>query len=126
MNIPQNLMYTQSHEWVKFTSETTAVVGLTDHAQDELGDIVYISLPEVGDEVTQGESVADVESVKAVSDIYSPFTGVVEKVNEDVTDSPELINQSAYDAWLMEIKDITDKETLLTAEEYEKFISEEA
>lgn len=118
-------LFTATHEWVEFLDETTAKVGLTDYAQSELGDLVFINLPEVGDEVTIGEAFSDVESVKAVSSVYSPVTGIVKEVNEDLLDSPELINQDAFEAWLIVVEEINDKEKLLTKEEYEALISEE-
>ncbi len=125
MNIPQNLMYTQSHEWIKFINDTTATFGLTDHAQEALGDLVFINLPSEGDDIEVGQSVADVESVKAVSDVYSPVSGTISKINEQLVDSPELINQTPYETWIVEVSGITDKEQLLTAAEYEKFVKEE-
>ena len=91
MNILEELKYTKSHEWVKFEDETTVTIGLTDFAQSELGELVFVNLPEVDDEVTAGEPFADVESVKAVSDVYSPVTGVVTEINEELLDHPELI-----------------------------------
>lgn len=127
MNIPKELKYTRSHEWVKYLDDTTALVGLTDYAQDALGDLVFANLPEEGDEMEAGESFADVESVKAVSDVYSPLTGTVAQVNEDLLDSPELINEQPYEAWLVKAENITDTEEFLSAEEYDEFIkSEEA
>lgn len=101
MNVPKELMYTKSHEWVKTVDETTVVVGLTDYAQDALGDLVFVNLPEPGDDVTAGEAFGDVESVKAVSDVLSPVTGQVEEINEELLDSPESVNQSPYDAWFV-------------------------
>jgi glycine cleavage system H protein len=126
MNIPKDLKYTKSHEWLQFINETTARVGLTDYAQNALGDLVFINLPEEGDSVVTGDSFGDVESVKAVSDIYSPVTGTVSKVNEETLNSPEAINKDAYSAWLIEVKDITDNEEFLTAGEYEKLCQEDA
>jgi len=125
MNIPKNLKYTKSHEWVKFDGETTATVGLTDYAQSELGDLVFVNLPEAGDTVTAGEAFSDVESVKAVSDVYAPVTGTVDEANAELLDAPEKINADPYEAWLVKIEDITSMEELLTAEEYEKFVEEE-
>ena len=119
MNIPSELSYTKSHEWVQFLDETTVRVGLTDFAQESLGDLVFVNLPEVGDEAASGESIADVESVKAVSDIFSPVTGEVSAVNEALLDSPELVNSDPYGAWLMEISGVTDREELLDAGAYE-------
>ena len=118
MNAPENLLYTKSHEWVQFAGDGTAKVGLTDHAQEALGDLVFVNLPEVGDSLACGEALGDVESVKAVSDIYSPVTGTVKAVNEALLDTPEAINADPYGAWLVEVEDITDKEELLDAAAY--------
>lgn len=127
MNHPTELKYSKSHEWVKFLDETTALVGLTDYAQSELGDLVFVNLPEAGDEVTGGEAFADVESVKAVSDVFSPVSGTVSEVNEELLDAPEMLNQDPYGAWMIKVENITGTEELLDAEEYVKFIeSEEA
>lgn len=125
MNNPSNLKYTKSHEWVEFTGESTAKIGLTDFAQESLGALVFVNLPEEGDEVTVGESMGDVESVKAVSDVYAPCSGAVTAVNEALLDAPELINESPYDAWLVELSNITDQEELLSADEYEALCVEE-
>ncbi len=118
MNNPSELFYTRSHEWVRFLTETTAQVGLTDYAQHSLGDLVFVNLPQEGDEVTQGDSFADVESVKAVSDVYSPVTGTVKAINEVLLDAPEIINKDPYGAWLVEVENITDREELLSADDY--------
>ncbi len=125
MNTPKELLYTKSHEWVLFTEDGCAKIGLTDYAQSALGDLVFVNLPQEGDSLTKEESFADVESVKAVSDVFSPVTGVVVKVNEALLDAPETINQSPYEAWLIEAGDITDKEELLSAEDYEKVVAQE-
>lgn len=125
MNYPEQLLYSKSHEWVEFTSDTTARVGLTDFAQDQLGSLVFVNLPEVGDALTVGEALGDVESVKAVSDVYSPLSGTVSAVNEELLDTPEAINQDPYGAWLVEVEDITERDALLSAEEYEAFCREE-
>lgn len=122
MNFPNDLMYTKSHEWVKMQEDGSALVGLSDYAQDALGDLVFVNLPEAGDEVQVGESFADVESVKAVSDVYSPLTGVVGAINENLLDTPEAINEAPYDAWFIKVCDITDKEELMDAEAYEAFL----
>ena len=103
----------------------SAVVGLTDYAQSELGDLVFVNLPEVGDTVEAGEVFGDVESVKAVSDVYSPVTGEVTEINEELLDSPELINDDAYEAWFIKVKDVSGTEELLSAEEYEAFVASE-
>ncbi len=121
----EGVLYSKSHEWIQFIDETTAKIGITDYAQDSLGDLVYISLPEVEDEVTIGEAFADVESVKAVSEVFSPVNGIVTKINEELLDAPELINQAPYDAWFIEVSNITDRKDFLTAEEYAAFVHEE-
>lgn len=123
MKIPENLYYTKSHEWVNIQDDTTAKVGLSDYAQDQLGDLVFVNLPEEGDEVTAGEVFGDVESVKAVSDIYAPVSGTVLSVNEALLDQPELINQDPYEAWFMVVEQITDKVELMDAKEYEAYIA---
>lgn len=125
MNDPKELKYAKSHEWVQFLDEKTALVGLTDYAQNELGDLVFANLPEVGDGVDVGAVFADVESVKAVSDVYSPVTGTVMEVNQELLDAPELINEKPYEAWFVKIADIIDMEELMTAEEYEAFTESE-
>lgn len=126
MNYPTDLKYTKSHEWVKYLSETTVEVGLTDYAQSELGDLVFVNLPEVGDDVTAGDAFADVESVKAVSDVYAPVTGTVFETNETLLDSPESINGDPYGAWFVRIENVSATEELLNASEYEKFVAEES
>lgn len=125
MNIPETLHYTKSHEWVKFTSEDQALIGLTDYAQDQMGSLVFVNLPEVGDRVGVGESIGDVESVKAVSDVYSPVAGIITNVNEDLLDTPEAINQDPYGAWLIEVSEIRARDDLMSASEYEAFCLEE-
>jgi len=126
MNNPTNLKYSKTHEWVAFSDGSTARIGLTEHAQQALGDIVFANLPQEGDAVNIGEAFGDVESVKAVSDIYSPVTGTVAAVNESLSDEPGQINKVPYEAWLIEVSGITDTEDLLTVEEYEAFCREEA
>ena len=118
------ILFAKSHEWVQFLDDTTARVGISDYAQSELGDLVFIGLPEDGDEVEVGESFADVESVKAVSNVYSPVTGTVKVVNEELLDQPELVNSSAMDAWFIEVENITDRAQLMSEEEYKKHIAE--
>ena len=124
MNIPKELLYTDDHEWVFFSSDDTARIGITDFAQTELGDIVFINLPEEEDTVVAGDSFAEVESVKAVSDIYSPVTGVIRAINRDVLDNPSLINETPYEAWLIEVGEIVDKGGLMSADEYENLLAE--
>ena len=121
MSVEKGLLYAKSHEWVK-EEGGEFIVGITDYAQSELGDLVFVNLPEEGDEVTMGESFADVESVKAVSDVLSPISGIVSAINEAILDAPESINSSPYEAWFIKVKDVTDKEELLSAEEYEEFL----
>ncbi|MGL6199509.1 MAG: glycine cleavage system protein GcvH [Lachnospiraceae bacterium] len=124
MKLEQGVLYSKSHEWVK-EEDGCLLIGLTDYAQSELGDLVFINLPEEGDEVVTGESFADVESVKAVSDVFSPVSGEVSEINEELLDAPELINETPYEAWLIKVTNVTDKEELLSAEEYEAFVASE-
>ena len=121
MAVQKGLLYSKDHEWVK-EEGGEFVVGITDYAQSELGDLVFVNLPEEGDSVTKGEAFSDVESVKAVSDVLSPLTGVVSAINEAVLDAPESINSSPYEAWFVKVKDVTEKEELLSAEEYEEYL----
>lgn len=125
MNFPKELKYSKSHEWVKYEEDGTVLIGITDYAQKELGDLVFVNLPEEGDEVTAGEAFGDVESVKAVSDIYSPVTGTVAEINEELLDAPESINEAPYKAWFIRVSEVADTEEFLDAEEYETFIKEE-
>ncbi|MBE6990778.1 MAG: glycine cleavage system protein GcvH [Ruminococcaceae bacterium] len=124
MNFPAELQYSQSHEWTR-TEDGVAVIGISDFAQDALGDVVFVNLPEVGDEVTAGEPFGDVESVKAVSDLVSPVSGTVCAVNEDLLDSPELLNQDPYGTWIIQVEDVTATEELLDAEAYEALCATE-
>lgn len=119
------LLFTKTHEWVRFIDETTVRVGLSDFAQKKLGDLVFINLPEVSDKVVAGETFADVESVKAVSNVYSPVTGTVRAINDVLLDQPELVNSDPLDAWFVEIEDVNEKDDLLTEEEYEELILRE-
>jgi glycine cleavage system H protein len=119
MEIKKDRMYSESHEWVLFETDTSATVGLSDFAQSELGDLVFVNLPQVGDTVTVGESFADVESVKAVSDVYSPVTGTVTAVNEALLDAPQKINEDAFGAWLVKVENITGKAALMDADAYQ-------
>ena len=123
MTFPKNLLYTETHEWVLFEEDGSAAVGITDYAQDQLGDLVFVNLPEPGDPVTAGESFADVESVKAVSDVLSPVTGEVAEINETLADEPQRMNQAPYDSWFIKVKDITDRAKLMDAEAYEAFVA---
>lgn len=116
MRDPKELLYTETHEWVELLDDGTAYVGLDEYAQSELGELVFVNLPEPGDEVTAGEAFGDVESVKAVSDVFSPVTGTVAEINEDVLDNPGLINEDAFDAWLIKVEEVSDKGELLDAD----------
>lgn len=120
MNNPEDLKYTESHEWVKQEGDGTLTVGVTDHAQEALGDLVFIELPAVGRTLAKGEACAVVESVKAASDIYAPVAGVVTEANQTVVDSPEAINRDAYGNWLFKLKpdNAGDVGTLLDAAGY--------
>ncbi len=122
--IPEELKYTKSHEWVR-EEEGEYVIGLTDYAQSALGDIVFINLPEEGDDVVAGETFSDVESVKAVSDVFSPVTGTVAAINEDLLDNPALVNEDPYEAWMIRVKNVSDTEDLLDAEAYAAVVAAE-
>ena len=124
MELREVLLYSKSHEWVKEEGDV-AVIGLTDYAQSELGDLVFVNLPEEGDEISIGEAFSDVEYVKAVSDVYAPVSGTVCEINEELMDAPEKINEAPYEAWFVKVKDITEKEELLSAEEYKAFVESE-
>ena len=120
MNIPSNLKYTKSHEWVRVEADGTVTIGITDHAQELLGDLVFVELPDVGKELAAEQEAAVVESVKAASDVYAPITGTVTEVNASVPDAPEQVNQDAYAAWLFKMKpaNIADVDALLDANAY--------
>ncbi len=124
MTYPKELMYTKDHEWLK-EEDGVSVVGISEFAQDALGDVVFVNLPQEGDEVVAGDAFGDVESVKAVSDLLSPVTGVVCAVNEELLDSPELLNSDPYGAWIIKVENVTDKEELMDADAYEAFCAEE-
>ena len=128
-NIPVDLKYTQSHEWVRRESDGTVTVGITDHAQDLLGDMVFVELPEVGRTVKAGQECAVVESVKAASDVYSPVAGEVVAINEGLSDSPEIVNKDPYgEGWMMRIRpnDAGDVDALLDADVYQAQVEAEA
>ena len=126
MPYPAEFKYTKEHEWLK-PEGTTATIGITNYAQESLGDIVFVDLPKVGSEITVGKTFGSVESVKAVSDLYAPATGTVTEVNGDLATSPEKINQDAHGSWMMKIqlKNPDELKSLLTASDYEKFVAEE-
>lgn len=115
----KNYKFVESHEWINFLDEETALIGITEYAQNSLGDIVFVNLPEVGSTITLGTSVGDLESVKAVSDFYTPVSGEVLEVNEELLMAPELINQDAYGTWFIKVGKITETEKLLSYDEYE-------
>jgi glycine cleavage system H protein len=124
---PKNLKYHREHDWARVEGDT-AVFGLTDYAQETLGDIVFIELPEVGTDVGAGSSYAEVESVKAVSDVYAPLSGSVVEVNEEVVDAPEIINESPYeDGWLIKVRlsDPSEIDDLMSADEYNELLAAE-
>ena len=121
-NIPADLKYVASHEWLKLEDNGIITVGITDHAQDLLGDVVFVELPEVGREVSADEEIAVVESVKAASDVYAPIAGEIVEINDELVDSPELANEDPYGkAWFFKIKpaNVADYDDLLSAEEYQ-------
>jgi glycine cleavage system H protein len=127
MECPEDLKYSREHEWV-LTEGSVATVGITSFAQEQLGDVVFVELPAVGDKVTKDEAMGVVESVKAVSDIYAPVSGKVIEVNDDLPDSPEMINEDPYgDGWMVKIEmsDPTDIDDLLSAADYEAFVTEQ-
>jgi glycine cleavage system H protein len=124
MNFPDELKYTKGHEWVRVLDGGTVEIGLTDFAQSSLGEMVFVNLPEVGDELTSGEAFADVESIKAVSDIFSPVTGSVEAINEVVLGAPGVINDAPYKTWLVRMKGTPDPAGLMSAADYKALIGE--
>ena len=123
MTVNPDLKYSRDHEWVK-EEDGLFVIGISDFAQDALGDLVFVNLPEVGDAVTAGEAFGDVESVKAVSDLLCPVSGTVAEINEELLDAPELLNNDPYGAWIIKVSDVTATEDLLDAAAYEAFVAE--
>jgi len=125
--LPKNLRYTKNHEWVRQRDDGNLEVGITEHAQEQLGDLVYVELPETGQEVSEGKVCAVVESVKAAADIYSPVAGVIIEVNEDLSSKPELINQDPYGTFIfvLQPQDPKSVETLLDPEGYARLLSEQ-
>ncbi|WP_251358722.1 glycine cleavage system protein GcvH [Kangiella sp. TOML190] len=126
--IPAELKYVSSHEWIRHEGEGVVTVGITDHAQELLGDVVFVEAPETDEEVAADDEIAVVESVKAASDIYAPIAGTIIEVNEELEDSPELVNSDPYgDGWMfkMELADVGDLDKLLSAEEYAEEIADE-
>jgi len=128
MSIPEGIYYSEDHEWVK-VEEGVGTIGITDFAQDELGDIVFVELPQVGDEFDKEDNFVVIESVKAVSDLYMPVSGEVVEVNEDLLDQPELVNEDPYEGgWIVKVSlsDESELEELMDADEYSSFLEEEA
>jgi glycine cleavage system H protein len=126
MSYPKDFKYTKEHEWLKADGKI-ATIGITDYAQQSLGDIVFVEAPQIGSEITKGKTFGSVESVKAVSDLYAPASGTVTEVNGELTTAPEKINKDAHGAWLIKISlsNLSELESLLSADDYEKFVSEE-
>ena len=124
MTTPKDLKFSETHEWVKFLDDGTVLTGLSYYAQNALGDIVFIRMPIEGDSVTSGESYTEIESVKAVADIYSHVSGVITAVNNEIEDSPQRINEDPYGSWIIKVGDITGKSELMNADEYDKFCAE--
>jgi len=127
MSYPTDRKYTKEHEWIQ-ASGTTAAIGITDHAQESLGDIVFVELPKVGAELAAGKTFGTVESVKAVSDLYAPVSGTVTETNADLATSPEKVNKDPHGSWMlkMTLKNAGELDGLLSAADYEKFVAEEA
>jgi glycine cleavage system H protein len=126
--IPEDLRYTEEHEWARLEGDTV-VVGITDYAQEQLGDIVYVELPEIGEDFARGETIGEVESVKARSDLYTPVSGEVVEANEDLMDDPAVVNQDPYgEGWMvrLQLSDLSELEGLLDAAAYAKVVEEEA
>ena len=125
MNFPDNLKYSKEHEWVMMVEDAVALIGITEFAQRELGDVVYVELPEVGEKITKDDPFGSVESVKAVSDLFAPVSGTVIEVNDSLPDSPELVNEDSYgDGWMIKVQ-MSDKEELkdlLTPDEYAEYV----
>ncbi len=122
MEIREGLKYLKTHQWMKEEPDGQALVGITDYAQAELRALVFVTLPEVGDEITAGSTFGEVESVKVVSEVYAPVSGVVSEVNEELLDEPERINEAPYEAWLIKVKDVSETGELLSAEEYRNLL----
>ena len=126
--IPSELKYSQEHEWIRVDDTGVAIIGITDHAQELLGDMVYVELPEVGDDVSAGDETGVVESVKAASDIYAPISGKIVEINDDLADSPENVNTEPYDSgWLykMSVSQVEELEQLLSADDYAELITDQ-
>lgn len=125
MKTPKDLFFAESHEWVKFAGDGTALVGISDHAQSKMGDVAFINLCDEGDGFAAGDTLGDIESIKAVSDIYCPVSGIVKRVNDELLDNPALINSKPYESWLVELEDVEQNEELMDAESYDKYCESE-
>ena len=121
MNFPEDLKYSKSHEWIRMLDTESCLIGITDFAQSELGDLVFINLPKVGDEVVKDSVLCDVESVKTVSDVMTPVTGTITEINEGLVEAPQKLNDDPFGAWIAKIEHITAVEELMNAAEYEAF-----
>lgn len=124
MNVPAELYYSKTHEWIRMEADA-AIIGITDFAQDALGDVVFVDLPAIGDTVTAGEAFGDVESVKAVSELICPVSGMICDVNQALEDAPELLNEDPYGAWIIKVSPVEEQEELLSAQAYAAFCAEE-
>ncbi len=124
MAYPEELKYSKSHEWVKENEDGSVLVGITTYAAEELGDVVYVDLPEEEDTYDVGEEFGEAESVKAVAEIISPVSGVIAEVNEALEDEPELLNESPHETWIVRIEDVSETEDLMSASEYEAYLKE--
>ncbi len=124
MSVQNDLFYAETHEWVKYLDGGKALIGISDHAQEEMGDVAFINLCDEGDVLCAGDSLGDIESIKAVSDIYCPVDGTVAKVNDELLDDPAKLNSNPYGSWLVELENVSVNNELMDAAAYEKFIAE--
>jgi glycine cleavage system H protein len=127
MSVPRELKYTKDHEWARVVDEHLIIVGVTDYAQEQLGDIVYVEVPTAGEEITQNEPFGSVESTKSVSDLISPITGVVQEGNTELLNTPQLLNEDAYgDGWIMKVsaESLDELDELMSAQEYEEYVAD--
>jgi len=121
MKFPEDLKYSKTHEWIKMLAPDSCLIGITDFAQSELGDLVFINLPKLGDEVVKGSVFCDVESVKTVSDVMTPVSGTIAEINEELTEAPQMLNDDPFGAWIAKIEHITATSEFMDAAEYEAF-----
>lgn len=125
MNIPENLKYTNTHEWLELNADGTARMGITDYAQNAMGTLVFVNLPQVGDEAAKHKPLCEAESVKAVSEVYSPVDGIVADVNRALEDAPERVNEAPYEAWMVKFEEVTGADDLMNAAEYGAYLDTE-